>query len=688
MASYHCTVKSDSNRSGSAHSDYINREGKYAAIENDRDKYSKYEDLVCKDSGNMPEWAREDSREFWKASDEFERANGRSYTEIEIALPNELTHEQQKELVEEFIKEQLGEDHAYSYAIHSKKATLEPGKKNDHAHIMFSERKRDGIERDRQQYFKRGNSKHPERGGNIKDPDWNRRGKVEEVRAEWAALENKYLERHGHEARVDHRSLEDQKIAAIERGDVEKAKELNREPERHLGPKVAEKLKREIKAEMAKGQTKEEKSELKKQYYQKETTPEKAQQTSLARQYKKDYNELQKDKRELDVDRIRQNVPIREMKGEAALKLAQQAFWRKTEKTIIKDRDKLGRDQSNHDRVQKAVEIRLKKAQERDPLKPKNQQELAKAQKELERVTKWGEDLKAKETELKQREADFTAKKAPPECQEEIQQTAKNILKKDQDRIEKLCELAEQAAPGRKMSLEDLAYVTDIAIRTKTAERDVLADEKDKIEKELIPPEEVKRRALNLYTNGEAERLEKEKQGIETEKKLIKEGEIGQTPESREALLQRIREYNEAAEKLTKRVNTPEAAEKIKEHIAKIEEQNAPAREKLAKVNEQIKPIDRELRDLKGVEQKLKEAGRERDRKAQRVEKFISQIQRQVRRLTPRGVGRYADKLNNSLGKLMADRGAAQAPPKGSLQARISDDDEPKRKNPGHGLGD
>ena len=130
-----------------------------------------------------------------------------------------------------------------------------------------------------------------------------------------------------------------------------------------------------------------------------------------------------------------------------------------------------------------------------------------------------------------------------------------------------------------------------------------------------------------------------------------------------------------------------EPAEKIKEHIAKLEEKNAPGKEKLAKINEQLKPIDRELRDLKGEEQKLKQAGHERDRKAQRVEKFISQIQRQVRRLTPRGVGRYADKLNNSLGNLMADRTAAHAP-KGSTQARISDDDEPKRKPPGHGLGD
>ena len=688
MASFHCSTKEGLRGKGGPHSDYINREGKYAAIEKDREKYAKYEDLVYKESGNMPDWARDNPKEFWEAADKFERSNGRAYTEIEIALPNELTQEQQIELVKEFVEQQLGKENAYSLAIHRKRATLNPNIDNTHAHIMLSERKNDGIERDRKQYFKRGNAKHPERGGAMKDREkWHPKEKPLEIAKDWAALENKYLERHGHEARVDHRSLEDQKIAAIERGDIEKAKELNREPERHLGPKVVEKLVREVKEEMAKGQTKEEKIELRKQYYQKETTPEKGQQASLARTFRKDSEKLTQEKKALEVEKIQQRLPVKTMKGEQALKLAHQAFWRKTEKAIAKDRDKLDRDQTNHDRVKIAVEIRLKKAQERDPLKPKNQQELAKAEKELDRVTKWGEELKGKEAELKQREADFTAKKAPPEHQEEIQQTAKNILKKDQDRIEKLCELAEQASPGKKMSIEELAYVTDIAIKTKTAERDILADEKAKIEKELIPPEEVKQQAINRYTDGEAERLEQERQGIETEKKLIKAGELGETPESKEALRQRIQEYNETAKKLTEKVNTPEAVEKIKEYTAKIEEKNAPVKEKLAKINEQLKPIDRELRDLKGVEQKLKQAGHERDRKAQRVEKFISQIQRQVRRLTPRGVGRYAGQLNNSLGNLMADRGAAQAP-HGSTQARIADDDDPIKKRGRGGLGD
>jgi hypothetical protein len=63
-----------------SHADYISREGKYA-----REKDS---DLEHKESGNMPAWAAHKPSEFWKA-DTFERANGCTYREIEIALPRE-----------------------------------------------------------------------------------------------------------------------------------------------------------------------------------------------------------------------------------------------------------------------------------------------------------------------------------------------------------------------------------------------------------------------------------------------------------------------------------------------------------------------------------------------------------------------------------------------------------------------
>ncbi len=660
MASYHCTLKSDSNKSGSAHSDYINREGKYAAIENNRDKYAKYEDLVYKSSGNMPEWARENPKDFWKAADEFERANGRSYTEIEIALPNELTREQQIELVEEYIKEQIGDNHAYSYAIHSKPATLEPGQKNDHAHIMFSERKLDAIERDREQYFKRGNSKHPERGGNMKDPDWNRRGKVEEVRADWAAIQNNYLERYGHEARVDHRKLEDQKIDAIERGDIEKAKELNREPERHLGPKVAQQTVREVKNEMGKGKTKEERVELKKEYYQKETTNRKAELASLARSYRKDSEKLAQEKKADEIEKIQKRLPIKTINRETAEKYAQQAYWKKIEKELIKDETKLNKDKTNYEKVKRAVDIRYRDCNgEYDP----------KVAKEMNRVAKWGEELRRKEGEIDRCRKDFGHKTRPADYEEKINKTTENILKQDAERVEKLCELAEKLEPGKKLTTQDLKYMVDLSIKTQQPIRDQLEKAKAEIEKKVIKPKTANAVAISVYTKGENKRLAEERKEL-----LVERERPGKSQAEQIALRSRTDDYNQRAASLKEKINSPEGAAKIKELAERSEKRNEPIRKQLAKINEQLKPLNKELSELKGLSQKIQQTARD-----QKFEQKVQGIK--LSKLTPKTITRNAGGIDNFL----QNRGAAHAP-KGHTQARIADDDIPKHKGPEQGL--
>ena len=161
MASYHLTAKIGKKGKAAAHAAYIAREGKYSG----RDRY---EDLEATASGNMPEWAAHNAAHFWNAADEYERANGATYREIEVALPRELTAEQRRELVEDFIKQEIGENHAYQWAIHTPKAALEKGEQ-PHAHIMYSERTIDGLDRDPDQYFKRYNGKSPEKGGCKKD---------------------------------------------------------------------------------------------------------------------------------------------------------------------------------------------------------------------------------------------------------------------------------------------------------------------------------------------------------------------------------------------------------------------------------------------------------------------------------------------------------------------------------------
>ncbi|CAJ5232782.1 DNA strand transferase [Burkholderia pseudomallei] len=214
MASFHHCIKSGKKGTAANHAAYITRQG----------KYSQREDLICIGHGNMPAWAKDNPSLFWKAGDKHERANGAVYREHEIALPAELTLEQQEALAVDMVKAMAG-DKPYQFAMHSPRSALE-GKTNTHLHLMFSDRMQDGIERSPEQTFCRYNAKHPERGGCRKDSGGKNRlalrDEVIQTRKTCAELQNAALERHGHTARVDHRTLK-------ERG-------IGRTPERHLGP--------------------------------------------------------------------------------------------------------------------------------------------------------------------------------------------------------------------------------------------------------------------------------------------------------------------------------------------------------------------------------------------------------------------------------------------------------------------
>ena len=216
MASYHLSVKVGAKGKAAAHAEYIEREGEY--------KLKHQEKLEATEHGNMPQWAQDDPNLFWRCADEFERKNGSTYREIEIALPRELTPQQRKDLVQVFVEQELGEQHAYTWAIHTPKASIEGGEQ-PHAHIMYSERIQDGIERGPDQFFKRYNPKQPERGGcqksNTTKSAEQRKTELVELRERFADLQNVFLEEYGHADRVDHRSLADQGI--------------DRTPEKHLG---------------------------------------------------------------------------------------------------------------------------------------------------------------------------------------------------------------------------------------------------------------------------------------------------------------------------------------------------------------------------------------------------------------------------------------------------------------------
>ncbi len=195
MAHYGLSCKVGSAGKGSPHAQYQERLGKYA-------KYA--DDLVSSEAGNLPSWSKS-AVDFFKSADEYERANGTAYREYILDLPRELTPEENEKLAKRFINETgIGSRHVWSMAIHSPTAT--DGDKNPHAHIMFSERELDNIERPEKQFFKRYNAKTPERGGARKARDWKPR--LEEIREKWADIQNREFERAGLDVRVSHLSNE------------------------------------------------------------------------------------------------------------------------------------------------------------------------------------------------------------------------------------------------------------------------------------------------------------------------------------------------------------------------------------------------------------------------------------------------------------------------------------------------
>ena len=227
MAVYHLKASFGSRAGGQsarAKSDYIEREGRY-----EKDG----EELEHKEPGNMPEWAQDDHGKYWEAADENERANGRLYSEVQFALPKELSEKERRELAGEFAERVCSRERLpYTLAIHRGGANGE----NPHAHLMFSERGHDGIERSAEQWFKRYNAKAPEKGGARKSRaakagDW-----LEKTREAWEQTANRALERAGRAERIDGHSLADLRDEAHRAGDLKRAAELSREPNVHLGP--------------------------------------------------------------------------------------------------------------------------------------------------------------------------------------------------------------------------------------------------------------------------------------------------------------------------------------------------------------------------------------------------------------------------------------------------------------------
>lgn len=212
MASFHFEIKSG--RNGQDHSHYVARVG----------FHRKREDLVESGHGNLPAWAGDDPVKLWKEAEKHERKNGAVYREAIIALPGELSMEQNSALVKDLVSK-LAPGKPHQFAMHAPTSSLE-GEIIPHLHLMTSDRVDDAIERPADKFFSRYNSKNPDKGGRKKASGGRTRMQMRDeliaTRKLVAETINHHLAINGHEARVDHRTL--------------KARGVSKKPERYLGP--------------------------------------------------------------------------------------------------------------------------------------------------------------------------------------------------------------------------------------------------------------------------------------------------------------------------------------------------------------------------------------------------------------------------------------------------------------------
>lgn len=210
MAIYHCQAKSISRaagRSATAAAAYragelIHDERTGEAHDYGKKKGVEYREIITKDGSKISR------SELWNCAENAEkRRDAKVAREWEIALPAELSPDQQRELARAFALEIVTRyGVAADLCLHA--PSRDGDERNAHAHILTTTR-----------VFDAGQLGAKTR---VLDSPKTSGKEVEAVRQLWAALANRALERAGHGARIDSRSLA--------------AQGIKRAPSVHLGP--------------------------------------------------------------------------------------------------------------------------------------------------------------------------------------------------------------------------------------------------------------------------------------------------------------------------------------------------------------------------------------------------------------------------------------------------------------------
>jgi len=165
---------------------------------------------------NAPEWTKNRGT-LWNEVEKIEKnIDAQLCRELEMALPAELTLEQQKELVRDFAKELVDQGAIIDASFH-----YPPG--NPHAHLLMTMRAldKDGqwMAKQKKEYIldKNGQKQYDPikktyKCKTVKMTNWDDPETLKKWRENWEKAVNRHLERAGHETRIDHRSLEAQGI--------------------------------------------------------------------------------------------------------------------------------------------------------------------------------------------------------------------------------------------------------------------------------------------------------------------------------------------------------------------------------------------------------------------------------------------------------------------------------------------
>lgn len=227
MAIYHCTCKIISRGQGrSAVGAAAYRSGEklyneYDGIEHDYTKkggvvYSEI--MLCE---NAPK-EYQDRQTLWNAVEQIEKSSKAQLArEYEVALPVELSREEQIKLVRDFAKENFVDNGmCVDFSIHDK----EDG--NPHVHIMLTTRP---IEQDnswgvkqKKEYIldKNGQKQYDKKKQTykcktVKTTNWDSKEFLQRSRESWAEKVNQELEKKSLPQRIDHRSLKEQGVDRV-----------------------------------------------------------------------------------------------------------------------------------------------------------------------------------------------------------------------------------------------------------------------------------------------------------------------------------------------------------------------------------------------------------------------------------------------------------------------------------------